>query len=106
MKAAAAVAVTLLALATTANAATQLLLSRDAKPDGDFKGVVELIVDVPLDNMKVTITVDGEKLADLHSPYRVTVDLGPRVVEHKIAVTALTCDRKRVQWHTTINKGH
>jgi len=56
--------------------------------------------------MKVVVSVDGDKLAELHSPYRVTVDFGPRIVEHKIAITALTSDQKRVQWHTTINKGH
>ena len=42
----------------------------------------------------------------LPSPYRVTVDLGPNVVQHKIVVTALTPDKKRVQWQQTINKGH
>lgn len=106
MKAAAVAAVTFLVLATTADAATQLLLTRDANPLGEYKGIVDLAVETPSDNMKVTISVDGEKLVDLHSPYRVTVDLGPRVVEHRIAVTAITSDQKRIQWRTTINKGH
>src|ERR1051326_3783166 len=93
-----------LTLATTASATTQPLLSRDANPDGDYKGIVDLAVVPPADNMKITLTVDGDKLADLHSPYRVMVALGPRVVEHKIVVSATTADRKRIQWRTTINK--
>jgi len=95
-----------LTLATTASATTQLLLTRDANPEGEYKGIVDLTVAPPAENMKITLTVDGDKLADLYSPYRVMVDLGPRVVEHKIVVTAITADRKRVQWRTTINKGH
>jgi len=97
----------LLAIASGASATTQLVLARDTHPEGQFKGIVELTVTPPADNMKVSITVDGDKLAEaLLSPYRVSVDFGPRVVEHKIAITALTSDRKRVQWSTTINKGH
>lgn len=97
---------TALIVAAGANAATQLVLDRDTRPQGEFKGVVELSVAPPADNVKISVTVDGDKLADLRSPYRVTVDFGPRVVEHKIVVTALTTDRRRVQWQTTINKGH
>jgi len=98
---------TTILFASSASAATQLLLTRDSAPQGELKGVVELTVAPPADNMKVSITVDGDKIADaLLSPYRVTVDFGPRVVEHKIGVTAFTSDRKRVQWHATINKGH
>lgn len=89
-----------------ANAATQLVLDRGAKPEGEFKGVVDLAVTPPADNMKIAISVDGDKLADLHTPYRVTVDFGPRIVEHKIVVVATTADHKRIQWATTINKGH
>lgn len=95
-----------LTLATSASATTQLLLSRDANPDGDYKGIVDLTVVPPAENMKITLSVDGDKLADLHSPYRVMVDLGPRIVEHKIVVSATTADHKRIQWRTTINKGH
>src|SRR5256885_16480996 len=91
--------ITTFVFASTANAATQLLLARDARPQGEFKGIVALTVTPPAENMKVSITVDGDKIADaLLSPYRVTVDFGPRVVEHKIGVTAVTPDRKRVQW--------
>ena len=70
-------------IASNAGAATQILLERDAAvPDGEFKGVVELSVAPPADNMKITLSVDGDRIADvLHSPYRVSVDFGPRVVE-------------------------
>src|ERR1043165_9635169 len=96
-----------LAIASGASATTQLVLTRDTHPEGEFKGIVELTVTPPADNTKVSITVDGDKLAEaLLSPYRVSADFGPRVVEHRISVTALTSDRKRVQWSTTINKGH
>jgi len=97
---------TFLILAAHASAATQLLLDRDTKPEGDFKGVVDLVVTPPADNMKIAISVDGDKLADLHTPYRVTVDFGPRVVEHKIVVVATTAGHGRIQWSSTINKGH
>jgi Ca-activated chloride channel homolog len=98
---------TLFTMASAASAATQLLLTRDTRPEGELKGVVELTVAPPADNMKVSISVDGDKLTDaLYSPYRVSVDFGARVVEHKIIVTAVTADKKRVQWSTTINKGH
>jgi hypothetical protein len=45
-------------------------------------------------------------LQALHSPYRVTVDLGQNVIQHKITVTAWTKERKRAQWSETINRGH
>src|ERR1051326_345229 len=92
--------------AVHASATTQLVLARDSKPDGEFKGIIDLAVTPPAHNMKIAISVDGDKLADLHSPYRVTVDFGPRVVEHKIVVVATTADHKRIQWSETINKGH
>jgi VWFA-related protein len=90
-------------LAISAHATTQLILSRDASSSNtaEFKGVVELRVNPGFDDAKVTITLaDG-----LRSPYRVTVDFGPQAVEHKILVTALTADKKRVQWSETINRG-
>src|ERR1041384_3710153 len=98
--------VAFLAFAVNATAATQLVLGRDSKPEGDYKGIVDLAVTPPADNMKIAISVDGDKLADLHTPYRVTVDFGPRVVEHKIVVVATTADRKRIQWSETLTKGH
>lgn len=104
---AARIAIVLSLLATASQATTQLLLTRDtATPATEYKGVVELTVNPGFDDAKVTITLDGQKLADgLRSPYRVTVDFGPQAVEHKIVVTAWTADRKRVQWNETINRG-
>jgi VWFA-related protein len=94
-------------LASTAAASTQLLLSRDTRIDGEYKGIVELTVSPPAENMKVAITVDGDRIADsLRSPYRVSVDFGPRVVEHKIVITATNNEKKRVQWQSMINRGH
>src|SRR5436190_10712697 len=94
----------ILCAASAASAATQILLARDSRPDGEFKGVVELTVTPPADNMKITLSVDGDRIADvLRSPYRVSVDFGPRVVEHRIVVTAVGTDRRRIQWQTTVN---
>lgn len=94
-------------LTTAASANTQLVLTRDTPPEGEFKGMVDLTAHPGFEAARVTITVDGEKIAEaLPSPYRVTVDFGPTAVQHKIVVTAITADRKRVQWQQTINKGH
>jgi len=72
-----------------------------------INGVVDLTVSPGFDDARVTVVVDGQKLADgLRSPYHVTVDFGPTVVEHKISVIAYSGERKRVQWHQTINEGH
>jgi Ca-activated chloride channel family protein len=96
-----------LLVAASAHAATQLLLSRGDRPEGEFKGVVELTVRPGFDDAKVTLIVDGQKLADgMRSPYRVTVDFGPLLVEHKISVTAYAPGNHRVQWHETVNHGH
>lgn len=111
MKAArfAAVLLSTVLLAAASQATTQLLLSRDAASSNnitEYKGVVELTVNPGFDDAKVTILLDGQKLAEnLRSPYRVTVDFGPQAVEHKIWVQALTADKKRVQWSETINRG-
>lgn len=92
---------------TTAAANTQLVLTRDGNPPGEFKGMVDLTAVPGFDAARVSITVDGEKIAEaIPSPYRVTVDFGPIAVQHKIVVTAVGQDHKRVQWHQTINKGH
>src|ERR1700737_3057148 len=94
-------------IASSAQATSQLLLNRDDKPSGEFIGVVELTVRPGFDDARVTIVVDGQKLADgLRSPYRVTVDFGPAPLEHKISVTAYGSEKRRVQWHETINRGH
>ncbi|HEX9985223.1 MAG TPA: VWA domain-containing protein [Thermoanaerobaculia bacterium] len=95
---------------STASASTQLLLSRadqNATRGQLYTGVIDLTVDPGFDSGKVTITVDGQKIAEgLHSPYRVVVDFGATPIEHKITVTAITPQKKRVQWSETINKGH
>ena len=92
---------------TSATANTQLVLTRDGNARGEYKGMVDLTAVPGFDAARVTITVDGEKIAEaIPSPYRVTVDFGPAAVQHKITVTAITEDHKRVQWHQTINQGH
>ncbi len=97
----------LLTFLTTAASAADLVLTRDAQPDGEYKGLVTLVAVPGFDAARVTVSVDGEKIAEaIPSPYRVTVDLGPTAVQHRIVVTALTADHKRVQWAQTINKGH
>jgi Ca-activated chloride channel homolog len=96
-----------LAASSLSASTTQILLTRNDKPaGGDLKGVVELTVDPGIENAKVTVTMDGQKIADgLRSPYKVTVDFGPSTIEHKIAVAALA-GNKRVQWQETVNRGH
>src|SRR5438309_1940009 len=93
-------------LTSAAAANKQLALARDTQLDGEYKGMVDLTVSPGFEAARITITVDGEKIAEaLPSPYRVTVDFGPTAVQHKIAITTLTADKKRVQWQQTINKG-
>jgi Ca-activated chloride channel homolog len=103
-----AIAVVTLLLATTAAAAPdQLILGRDTTPPADIKGSVDLTIVPDFDDARVTVTVDGQKIVDgLRSPWHVPVDFGPQPVEHTIVVTATGADRKRIQWQTTINKGH
>lgn len=86
----------------------QLVLSRTQAPETtDYKGLVDLAVEPGFDAAKVSIAVDGEHVLEaLRSPYRVTVDLGPRVIEHKITITAWASEKKRAQWSQTINRGH
>ncbi|HEX7154332.1 MAG TPA: VWA domain-containing protein [Thermoanaerobaculia bacterium] len=98
-------------LSTAADASTtQLLLSRAEQNVARaelYTGLVDLTVAPGFENGKVTIVVDGQKIADgLIAPYRVTVDFGATAMEHKITVTAITPQKKRVQWSETINKGH
>ena len=94
-------------LSGAASANTQLVLTRDTLPEGEYKGMVDLTAVPGFDAARVTITVDGEKIAEaIPSPYRVSVDFGPTAVQHRIVVTAFAADKKRVQWQQTINKGH
>ncbi len=87
---------------------TQLVLEHGAQTEhsGEYKGVVDLAIDPGFDNAKVTVTVDGQKVASgLTSPYHVIVDFGPTAVQHKIAVTATTPNGKHIRWTETINVG-
>ncbi|HVR41356.1 MAG TPA: VWA domain-containing protein [Thermoanaerobaculia bacterium] len=97
----------LLLSASIASATTQLLLTRDTHDiAGEYKGVVELVVDPGVEAAKVTIAVDGQKIATgLLSPWRIVVDFGPSALEHRISVTATTTNGRRVQWHETVNRG-
>lgn len=93
--------------ATPAVGTTQLLLSRDSRPQGQYKGLIDLAISPGIDNATVTVTMDGQKVVEgLRSPYHVSIDLGPSAVEHKISIVAVTSDKKRVQWRETINVGH
>ena len=94
------------AVAASAAPPTQLILERDTSPAGEIKGSVDLTIVPAFDDARVTVTVDGQKIVEgLRSPWHVPVDFGPLPVEHKIVVTAISADQKRVQWQTTINKG-
>ena len=96
-------------LITTQAAATQLVLKRGEHKlhTGEYTGVIDLVIDPDLENAKVTVTVDGQKVAtNLLAPYRVSVDFGPTPVQHKIAITASAGKGKRAQWTETINQGN
>ncbi|HUR83517.1 MAG TPA: VWA domain-containing protein [Thermoanaerobaculia bacterium] len=98
-----------LAIATTAAANTQLTLTRGDASEitTEYTGVVDLVIDPAIDNARVTVTVDGQKVATgLLAPYRLTVDLGATPMQHKITVTATASKGKRVQWTSTINRGN
>lgn len=93
---------------TTGHASTQLTLKPGEPPvQGEHVGVIDLVVDPGVEEARVWITVDGQKIAQgLGWPHRVTVDLGPTAVEHQVTVTAIGRSRQRVQWRETINRGH
>src|SRR5689334_4230793 len=83
----------------------QLILSRDSQPQGEVKGVFDVVVSPGFDDARVSVTLDGQKIADnVLAPYHINMDFGPLPLEHKLVVTALTADKKRVQWQTTINQ--
>ena len=99
-------AVVLLLIAPAAGATTQLLLTRGVATTGEYKGVVELTVNPGLENARVTIIVDGQKIADgLTAPHKVIIDFGTTAVEHRISVLANGPNRRRIQWQETINRG-
>lgn len=95
-------------IATDARAATQLVLHRGGLTDqpGQYSGVVDLAIDPGFDNAKVTVIVDGQKVADnLMSPYHVVVDFGPAPLQHRITVSAKGPNGKHARWTETINRG-
>lgn len=97
-----------LPLLLPAHAATQILLQRGGLTDqpGQYSGVVDLTIDPGFDNAKVTVTVDGQKVADnLMSPYHVVVDLGAMPLEHRITVNVKGPNGKHARWTETINRG-
>lgn len=96
-------------IAATASANTQLILKRGGAADrtAEYTGIVDLAIDPGFENAKVTVSVDGQKVAaNLPSPYHVVVDFGPAKVQHKITVTAVAPGGKRAQWTETINRGY
>ena len=96
-------------LATSAAANTQLVLDRNSRPDRDvqYTGVVDLAINPGFDKAKVTVIVDGQKIADgLASPYHVVVDFGPAALQHKITVIATAPNGKHAQWSETVNHGY
>ncbi|PYQ32117.1 MAG: hypothetical protein DMF56_03195 [Acidobacteria bacterium] len=95
--------------ATAAAANSQLLLERGKHTEvsGEYTGVVDLAIEPGIDNAKVAVLVDGQKVADgLMSPYHLNVDFGPSAIQHKITVVVTSPGGKRVQWYTTINRGY
>jgi Ca-activated chloride channel homolog len=98
---------TLLTLSAHAN--TQLVLKRGdhSEHQGEYKGVIDLAIDPGFDGAKVSVAVDGQKVADgVLSPYHVIVDFGPLPVQHKITITATGASGKRAKWTETINQGN
>ncbi|MDQ3280570.1 MAG: VWA domain-containing protein [Acidobacteriota bacterium] len=95
-------------IATAAHASTQIVLERGVQRDhsGEYSGVVDFAIEPGFDNARVTVVVDGQKVAgDLASPYHLAIDLGPNPIQHRIAITAKSPKGKRVQWSETINRG-
>jgi Ca-activated chloride channel family protein len=94
--------------ATSVAASTQIVLQRGSQTDqpGQYQGVVDLAIDPGFDNARVTVTVDGQKVAEgLASPYHLVVDLGPMPLQHKITISAKGPNGKHARWTATINRG-
>lgn len=100
---------TLLTASASAQSTAQLVLQRGDHNDhpGEYKGVVDLVIDPGFEGAKVSIAVDGQRIAEgVLSPYHVIVDFGPLPVQHKITVTATGAKGKRAKWIETINQGN
>src|ERR1051325_3111137 len=68
-----------------AGAPQQLILSRDSQPGGEVKGVYDVVVSPGFDDAHVSITLDGQKVAEnVLAPYHIAIDFGPQPLEHKI----------------------
>ncbi len=97
------------AFATVAAAGSQIVLERGKQTElaGEYSGVIDLAIDPGVENAKVAVLVDGQKVAaELLSPYHLVVDFGPTAIQHKITVQVTTPSGKRIQWHETINRGY
>lgn len=95
--------------ATVAAASSQIVLERGKQTEltGEYSGVVDLAIEPGIDNARVAVLVDGQRVADgLLSPYHLVVDFGPAALQHKITVQVTTPGGKRIQWHETINRGY
>jgi Ca-activated chloride channel family protein len=101
----------LLALFVTVSALanTQLVLKRGDTQDhpGEIHGIVDLTIDPGFEGAKVSVAVDGQKVADgVLSPYHVVVDFGGLAVQHRITITATGAHGKHARWTETINQGN
>jgi Ca-activated chloride channel family protein len=95
-----------IAAPTLAGVPQQLILSRDSQPQSEIKGVFDVVISPGFDDAKVSVTLDGQKIAEsVLAPYHIQIDFGVLPLEHKVVVTAVTSDRKRSQWQTTLNQG-
>ncbi|HEX7705141.1 MAG TPA: VWA domain-containing protein [Thermoanaerobaculia bacterium] len=96
-------------IAPLASADNRILLTHGNQTEhsGDFRGIVDLIIDPGFEHASVEVSVDGQKLiTGLRAPYRVSVDLGPTAVQHKISIAATDANGRRVRWNETINRGN
>jgi len=73
---------------------------------GEYKGVVDVVIDPGFANARVAVSVDGQQVAAaLTSPYHLVVDFGPTPVQHRVAITATSPSGRRTRWSETINEG-
>jgi len=103
------ISILIVGITTAAAANNQIVLRRGSQAElpGEYSGVVDLAIDPGIENAKVTVLVDGHKVADgLLSPYHIIVDFGPMAIQHKISVQVAPPSGKRIQWHETINRGY